>query len=224
MRGRDRNSKPARGKERPQVIDQATDPDKPPLRLFIIRHGETAWSLSGQHTGATEIALTARGEDEARALAPVLGALAFARVLTSPRERARRTCALAGLGGAAVVEPRLQEWDYGDYEGLSSAEIALRRPDWEIFHDGCPGGETPQQIADRADQLLQSLRALKGNVALFTHGHFSRALAIRWIELPIAAGRRLGTHTASIGVLANEPGHGDAPVIALWNEVPGGRP
>jgi probable phosphoglycerate mutase len=201
-----------------------TDTDNPPLQLFIIRHGETAWSLSGQHTGVSEIALTAQGEDEARALAPVLGAVAFARVLTSPRDRARRTCELAGLGAAAEVEPRLQEWDYGDYEGLTSAEIALRRPGWEIFRDGCPGGETPQQVADRADQLLQSLRPLKGNVALFTHGHFSRALAIRWIELPIAAGRRLATHTASIGVLAHEPGHGDAPVLALWNEVPGGRP
>jgi probable phosphoglycerate mutase len=191
-----------------------------PLQLFVIRHGETEWSLSGQHTGSSEIALTAHGEDEARALAPTLGEFAFARVLTSPRQRARRTCELAGLGAAAEVEPSLQEWGYGEYEGLTPAEIAKRRPGWEVFRDGCPGGETPQQVSDRADRLLQSLRALEGNVALFTHGHFGRSLAVRWIGLSIAAGRRFALRTASIGILGYEPGHSDAPVIALWNEVP----
>ncbi len=194
-----------------------------PLQLFVIRHGETEWSLSGRHTGVSEIPLTARGEDEARALAPALREIAFARVLTSPRQRARRTCELAGLGAAAEVEPDLAEWLYGDYEGLTPAEIAERRPGWELFRDGCPGGETPQQVCDRADRLLQSLRKPAGTIALFTHGHFGRARAVRWIGLSIAIGGRFALRTASIGILGYEPGHGDAPVIALWNEVPAMR-
>jgi probable phosphoglycerate mutase len=196
---------------------------KPPLQLFVIRHGETEWSLSGQHTGVTEVPLTAHGEDEARALAPMFREIAFARVLASPRQRARRTCELAGLGAAVEIEPNLAEWLYGDYEGLTPAEIAARRPGWEVFRDGCPGGETPEQVSDRADRLLQTLRAAEGNVALFTHGHFGRALAVRWIDLPIATGRRFGLRTASIGILGYDPAHPDAPVIALWNEVPPGR-
>ena len=199
-----------------------SDAQNPPLQLFIVRHGETEWALSGQHTGVTEVPLTARGEDEARALAPTFRQLAFTRVLVSPRQRARRTCELAGLGAAAETEPNLAEWGYGDYEGLTPAEIDRRRPGWEVFHDGCPGGETPQQVADRADRLLQNLRALKGAVALFTHGHFGRALAVRWIGLPIATGGRFGLRTASIGILGYDPAHADVPVIALWNEVPGG--
>jgi broad specificity phosphatase PhoE len=194
-----------------------------PLQLFVIRHGETEWSLSGQHTGVTEVPLTARGEDEARALAPMFREIAFARVLTSPRQRARRTCELAGLGAAAEIEPNLAEWLYGDYEGLTPAEIDKRQPGWEVFRDGCPGGETPQQASDRADRLLQSLRASEGNIALFTHGHFGRALAVRWIDLPIATGRRFGLRTASIGILGYDPAHPDTPVIALWNEVPAPR-
>jgi len=219
LRGRDRNSKPAW----PNGAPALSDAQNPPLQLFVIRHGETEWSLSGQHTGVTEVALTAHGEDEARSLAPILGKVAFARVLASPRQRARRTCELTGLGAAAEIEPNLAEWGYGDYEGLTPAEIAARRPGWEVFRDGCPGGETPQQVSDRADRLLQSLRALKGNVALFTHGHFGRALAVRWIGLPIATGRLFGLRTASIGILGYDPAHPDAPVIALWNEVPSGH-
>jgi len=195
----------------------------PPLQLFIIRHGETEWSLSGQHTGLSEIALTAHGEDEARALAPTFRDVAFARVLTSPRQRARRTCELAGLGGGAEIEPNLAEWGYGDYEGLTPAEIDQRRPGWEVFRDGCPGGETPQQVSDRADRLLQGLRASTGNVALFTHGHFARALAVRWIGLSIAVGGRFALSTASLGILGYDPAHPDVPVIALWNEVPAER-
>ena len=215
LRGRDRNSKPAW----PNGAPALSDAQNPPLQLFVIRHGETEWSLSGQHTGVTEVALTAHGEDEARSLAPILGKVAFARVLASPRQRARRTCELTGLGAAAEIEPNLAEWGYGDYEGLTPAEIAARRPGWEVFRDGCPGGETPQQVSDRADRLLQSLRALKGNVALFTHGHFGRALDVRWIDLPIATGGRFGLRTASIGILGYDPAHPDPPVIALWNEV-----
>jgi probable phosphoglycerate mutase len=200
-----------------------SDAQNSPLQLFLIRHGETEWSLSGQHTGSSEIPLTAHGEDEARALAPYFGKIAFTRVLTSPRQRARRTCELAGLGAAAEVEPGLAEWGYGDYEGLTPAEIDKRRPGWVVFRDGCPGGETPQQVSDRADRLLQSLRGLKGNVALFAHGHIGRALAVRWIGLPIATGPRFGLSTASIGILGYDPAHPAEPVIALWNEVPGAR-
>ena len=126
------------------------------------------------------------------------------------------------IGAAAEIEPNLAEWDYGDYEGLPPAEIGKQRPGWEVFRDGCPGGETPPQVSDRADRLLQSLRALEGNVALFTHGHFGRALAVRWIGLPIE-GRRFALRTASIGILGHDPAHPDAPVIALWNDVPAER-
>jgi probable phosphoglycerate mutase len=204
--------------ESPSVPNAET----PPLQLFVIRHGETEWSLSGQHTGVTEVPLTAHGEDEARALAPTFREIAFTRVLTSPRQRARRTCELAGLGAAAEVEPNLAEWGYGEYEGLTPAEIDRRHPGWVVFHDGCPGGETPEQVSDRADRLLQRLRASKGNIALFTHGHFARALAVRWIGLSIATGGRFALRTASIGILGYDPAHPAEPVIALWNEVPGG--
>jgi probable phosphoglycerate mutase len=200
-----------------------SDAQNPPLQLFIIRHGETEWALTGQHTGVSEIPLTAHGEDEARALAPTFCELTFTRVLVSPRQRARRTCELAGLGAAAETEPNLAEWGYGDYEGLTPAEIDQRRPGWEVFRDGCPGGESPEQASERTDRLLQSLRGLNGNVALFTHGHFGRALAVRWIDLPIATGGRFGLRTASIGILGYDPAHPDVPVIALWNEVPSRR-
>jgi probable phosphoglycerate mutase len=198
-------------------------PQNPPLQLFVIRHGETEWALTGQHTGVSEIPLTAHGEDEARALAPRFRDLAFTRVLTSPRQRARRTCELAGLGATAEVEPNLAEWGYGDYEGLTPAEIDKLHPGWEVFRNGCPGGETPQQVSDRADRLLQSLRSLKGNVALFSHGHFTRALAVRWIGLPIGVAGRFALSTASVGVLGYDPAHPEVAVISLWNEVPGRR-
>ncbi len=134
------------------------------LQLYFIRHGETEWSLSGQHTGRTDIPLTARGEDEARELGPCLRAFKFARVLTSPRQRARRTCELAGLGPAVEIEPDLAEWDYGDYEGQRTVDIHKRRPDWNVFRDGCPRGEMPVQVSDRADRLIAHLLALDGNV------------------------------------------------------------
>ena len=197
-----------------------SDAQNPPLQLFVIRHGETEWALSGQHTGVSEIPLTAHGEDEARALAPTLREIPFTRVLVSPRQRARRTCELAGLGAAAETEPNLAEWGYGDYEGLTPAEIDRRRPGWEVFHDGCPGGESPEQVADRADRLLQSLRALKGNIALFTHGHFGRVLATRWIGAPVIMGGHFALDVASIGLLGAEPSHPETPAIVLWNYSP----
>jgi probable phosphoglycerate mutase len=193
-------------------------------RVFLARHGETDWSKSGRHTGRTDLALSAQGELNARRLASPLCGIGFARVLTSPMRRARRTCELAGLGAAAEVEPDLAEWDYGAYEGLTSAEILARRPGWRLFKEGCPGGESPAQGEARADRLIARLRAMDGNVALFSHGHFGRALAIRWIGLPIGDGDRLLLDTASLGILAYERGDPAAPVIALWNSHPAAAP
>jgi broad specificity phosphatase PhoE len=196
----------------------------PPLRLTLIRHGETEWSLSGRHTGRSDIPLTMRGEDGARALAPHLAGVAFARVLTSPRVRAQRTCALAGLGQAATIEPDLAEWDYGDYEGLRSSEIQQARPGWNIFADGCPGGETPADVAGRVDHLLDRLRASGGEVALFSHGHFGRVLAARWIGQPVIEGQHFALSVASISVLGYEPSHPETAAIALWNFSASAKP
>ena len=186
-------------------------------QLYLIRHGETEWSLSGQHTGRTDISLTTRGEAEARALQPLLGAITFTAVLTSPLQRARRTCELTGLGATADLESDLAEWDYGAYEGLRSRDIHRERPDWSVFRDGCPGGETPAQISDRADRLIARLRSREGNIALFTHGHFGCALAARWIELPVIEGQHLLLSTASISTLGAHPTHPEVPVISVWN-------
>jgi broad specificity phosphatase PhoE len=187
-----------------------------PLRLYLIRHGETEWSLSGQHTGSTEIALTAHGEDMARGLGQRLQGVAFTHVLSSPRLRARETCELAGLGQPAI-EPDLAEWDYGDYEGKRSMDIRKERPGWTIFRDGCPNGETPQQVSERADRLIARLAALEGNVALFSHGHFGCVLATRWIGLPVIEGQHLQLDPASLSLLGNAPSHPEVHVIALWN-------
>jgi probable phosphoglycerate mutase len=192
-----------------------------PARFYLIRHGETAWSLSGQHTGRTDLALTARGEDEARALAPRLREIRFAHVLSSPRQRARRTCELAGLAAAAAIEADLAEWDYGDYEGQRSVDIRKQRADWSIFRDGCPHGETPAQVAARADRLIAHLRALDGNVALFSHGQFGCALAARWIGLPLIEARHFALGTASLSILGHDPHHPEVAVIALWNAASG---
>jgi broad specificity phosphatase PhoE len=189
-------------------------------RVFFIRHGDTAWSESGKHTGRTEIPLSPQGEERARLLAGGLRPEDFARVFVSPRQRARRTCELAGLGAKAETDPDLAEWDYGEYEGLRSAEILKTRPAWNLFHDGCPGGESPDQVSSRADRMITRLRALDGTVALFSHGHFGRALAARWIGLPVADGERFLLDTASIGVLSFEKGLPSSPVIALWNLPP----
>ena len=186
-------------------------------QLYFIRHGETAWSLSGQHTGRTDIALTAHGEDQARELAPLLRRVQFAHVFTSPRQRARRTCELAGLASAAEIEPDIAEWEYGDYEGLRSVDIRKQRPDWNIFRDGCPSGETPQQIADRADRLIAKLVVLNENIALFSHGQFGCVLAARWIGLPVLNGQHFILNPASISILSDNPSHPDVRVIALWN-------
>jgi probable phosphoglycerate mutase len=189
-------------------------------QLYLVRHGETEWSRSGQHTGKTDIPLTAHGEGQARALAPWLRKIPFTAVLTSPRQRARSTCALAGLGGKAEIEPDLAEWDYGEYEGLRSDEIRERRPGWTVFRDGCPNGETPAAITDRADRLIARLVAMTGNVALFSHGHFGAVLAARWLGLPVIEGQHLLLGPASLSILGNNPSHPDVRVIALWNASP----
>ena len=188
--------------------------------LYLIRHGQTAWSLSGQHTGRTDIPLTTHGEDEARELVPWLQHTQFGRVLTSPRQRARRTCELAGLGQEAEIEPDLAEWDYGDYEGKLSTDIRKERPDWNAFRDGCPHGEMPAQISFRADRLIARLCTMDGNIALFSHGEFGMALAARWIGLPVIEGQHFQLDTASLNILGFNPSHPEVRVIALWNATP----
>ena len=190
------------------------------VKLYFVRHGETEWSLLGRHTGKTDIPLTTHGEDEARALAPWLHNIACTRVFSSPRQRAMRTCELTGMGAMAIIESDLSEWDYGNYEGLRSAEIMIQQPGWSIYRDGCPGGESPAEICARADRLLARLRALGGNIALFSHGHFGRVLAARWVGAPIDFAAHLALGTASLGILGTEPNHPGTPVIALWNAAP----
>jgi probable phosphoglycerate mutase len=190
------------------------------LRLYIVRHGETAWSLSGQHTGRTDLPLTARGEEEARALQPWLRRIRFVRVLTSPLQRARRTCELAGLGAAAAVEPDLAEWAYGDYEGRLSRDIRIERPGWNVFRDGCPNGEMPDQVAARAERLIARLVAIDGNVAVFSHGQFSRVVAAQWIGLPVVDSQHFALGTASLSVLSFDPAHPEVRVVELWNAAP----
>jgi len=191
------------------------------LQLYLIRHGETAWSITGQHTGFTDITLTAHGEDEALALAPHLRTVHFTKILTSPLRRARQTCELAGFGAAAAIEPDLVEWNYGDYEGKRTVDIQEERRGWNVWRDGCPYGETTANISDRADRLLSHLSEASGNVALFSHGQFGSALAARWIGLAVLEAQHFALGPASISVLAYEAGHLTVPVIALWNDSAG---
>ena len=191
--------------------------DPRPLRLYLIRHGETEWSLSGQHTGRTDLALTSRGEDQARSLEPILRAILFDSVLTSPAQRAQRTCMLAGLGGSAEIEPDLAEWDYGDFEGRTSPDIREDQPGWNVFRDGCPGGESVAAVTLRADRLVRRAAAMHGHVALLSSGQFGCSLAARWIGLPVLQAQHLMLGTASISVLTCNPHHPDLRVIALWN-------
>lgn len=193
---------------------------KPRLSMYLIRHGQTEWSLSGQHTGRTDIALTARGEEEARELLPWLASIQFARVFSSPRQRAQRTCELAGLGPRREIEPDLAEWDYGDYEGRLSSDIRKARPEWNVFRDGCPGGEMPAEVSSRADRLIVRLCTMGGNLALFSHGQFGLALTARWIGLPIEDARHFLLDTASVSILSFNPVHPDLRVIRLWNATP----
>jgi len=186
--------------------------------VYLARHGETAWSLSGQHTGRTDLPLTERGESNARRLKERLAGLAFAKVFTSPLQRARRTCELAGFGEAAEVDHNLVEWNYGDYEGLRTQQIHAKRPDWQLFRDGCPGGESPAQIGARADRVVQRLRALPGDALIFSSGHFLRVLATRWLGLEPAAGRFFVLNTASVSALGYENDLSQ-PAIRLWDDT-----
>jgi probable phosphoglycerate mutase len=182
--------------------------------IVLVRHGETEWSSSGQHTSFTDVALTDHGRNEAAALAPRLADRRFALVLTSPRARAIDTCALARLGDRAEVSDDLAEWDYGEYEGITTAEIREREPHWTIFTHGAPGGETAQQVAARADRVLARAVAAGGDVALFSHGHFLRVVGARWVGLAAQDGRLLGLDVATISVLGHERSQR---VLRRWN-------
>ena len=183
--------------------------------VYLVRHGETEWSLSGRHTGVTDLPLTENGRRQARLLGPSLAAMEFALVLTSPMQRARSTCELAGLGQAMQVDTDLMEWDYGEYEGLTTAEIRRISPGWTLFTDGCPGGESPQQIGARVDRLIGRVAASGGPVALFAHGHVFRVLAARWIGLPPVHGRHFLLDTSTLSVLGYYQG---SPVLKRWND------
>jgi broad specificity phosphatase PhoE len=185
--------------------------------VYLVRHGQTAWSITGQHTGRTDLALTAQGETQARTLGPRLKDLRFDHVLSSPLRRAQQTCELAGFRGQATLDSGLLEWDYGDYEGRTLAEIHRQRPDWELFRDGCPGGESVLQITERADGVVSRLRALTGNILIFSSGHVLRMLAARWIDSSAALGRRLVLDPACVCILGFDHGGSDS-VIRLWNE------
>jgi broad specificity phosphatase PhoE len=187
--------------------------------VYLARHGETAWTLSGQYTGFTDLPLTERGERNARRLEERLRGLTFAKVFTSPLQRARRTCELAGFGAVAEIDDDLVEWNYGDYEGRHSADVHRERPDWELFRDGCPGGESPTEAAARADRVVSRVRAIPGNVLLFSSGHFIRVLATRWIGLEMTANaRRFMLSTASLSAVGYEK-ELSRPVIQLWNDT-----
>lgn len=188
-----------------------------PPRLYLIRHGETEWSLAGRHTSRTDMPLTEQGERDSRQLGERLRAVSITRAFTSPRQRAQRTAALVGLTPVPEIEPDLAEWDYGDYEGQLSVDIRKGRPDWSLFRDGCPHGELPAQVSDRADRIIARLRALDGNVALVSHGHFGCVLGVRWIGLPVIDGQKFLLDTASLSILGHAATRPESPVIALWN-------
>ncbi len=213
-------SQSPRGSARAQEDRTQQTSDAPPVKLYLVRHGETEWSLSGQHTGRTDIELTTRGEEQARSLEPFLRTIRFDYVFTSPASRARRTCVLTGLGAVVEDEPDLAEWDYGAYEGLLSTDIRRDKPGWSVYRDGCPGGETPGQVSDRADRLIAHLHTLSGNVALFSHGQFGCSFAVRWIGLPIIQAQHLLLGTASLSILRTNPSDPELRVIAAWNITP----
>lgn len=186
-------------------------------QVWLARHGETAWSLSGQHTGRTDLPLTPRGEHNAALLGKRLRGRTFEAVFTSPLQRARRTCEIAGFGDVAIVEPDLVEWNYGEYEGLTSKQILERNPNWDLFRDGCPGGESVAQIAARADRVIAKVRAVSGDVLAFGSGHILRVIAARWLGVDASHGRYLALDTATVSTLGYLHGPDD-PVIRLWND------
>src|SRR5262245_34549226 len=186
--------------------------------VYLARHGETAWSITGQHTGRTDMPLTERGQRNARRLGERLHGLTFAAIYTSPLQRAAHTCELAGFGAQAKIDGDLREWDYGQYEGRRTAEIHQERPDWQLFRDGCPGGELPSDVAIRADQVINRIRAIDGDVLLFSSGHFLRTLAARWLGLEPQAGKYFFLGTASLSALGYEHNRAQS-VIRLWDDT-----
>ncbi len=185
--------------------------------VYLARHGETAWTISGQHTGLTDLPLTERGERNACRLGERLRGVTFANVFTSPLQRARRTCELAGFGGMAEIDRDLLEWNYGEYEARRTADIHKERPDWDLFRDGCPGGESPNEVGARADRAIKRLRAIDGNVLLFSSGHFLRVFAARWLGFEPGAGRHFLLSTASLSALSYEHNLSQ-PAIRLWDD------
>ena len=188
--------------------------------LWLIRHGETEWSRSGAHTGRSDLPLTEAGREEARAIAGCLGGHRFALVLTSPLQRARETCELAGYGSAAQSEPNLAEWNYGEYEGLTTSQIKTKNPSWSLWDDGVPNGETIEQVAARAEAVIERATQVNGDVALFAHGHILRILTARWLGLPARDARLFALGTASLSSLGYER---ETRVITRWN-LSCGRP
>jgi broad specificity phosphatase PhoE len=182
--------------------------------VWLVRHGETEWSANGRHTGTTDLPLTERGRAAARVVAAAVRGHAFAAVLTSPLQRARETCSLAGLGDAAVVDDDLREWDYGEYEGLTTAQIRDSVPGWTVWRDGCPGGESAADVGARADRVVAKLRNIEGDVAVFAHGHFLRVLGARWCGLAPKAGAVLALDTATLCRLGWER---EQSVVRMWN-------
>ena len=188
-------------------------------RLFLARHGDTAWTDSHQHTGLTDLPLNDRGVERARQLGERLRAFVFARVFTSPLQRASKTCELAGFGAVAEVDPDLVEWDYGHFEGKLSKDILRERPGWEKFRDGCPDGESPDDVAARADRLIAKVRQIEGDVLAFSSGHIIRMIAARWLGLPPGMGRLFFCRPASVGVLGFEHENRNEPIVCLWNYI-----
>lgn len=186
-------------------------------QIYLIRHGQTAWSISRKHAGRTDVPLNKQGEEESRKLADRLLPVEFSRVLTSPLQRARRTCELAGFGDVAEIEPDLTEWDYGDYEGQLSSDTRKEWPEWNLFRDGGLHGELPTQVSGRADRLIARMRTFEGNIAVFSHGQFLRVLTARWIGLPVAHAQHFVLDTTSISILGYEHDLEEQPAILLWN-------
>jgi probable phosphoglycerate mutase len=188
----------------------------PVQEVYLMRHGETAWSLSGQHTGITDIPLTPNGRNIARRLARELAGVKFELVLTSPLKRAQETCELAGLRAGAQIDRNLMEWNYGEYEGLTAEQIHAKAPGWVIFRDGGPGGEKPEQLAARCDAVIARVRTVEGPVALFAHGHVFRVFAARWLGLPAGAGIHFLLETATLSILSY---YASMPAIKRWNAM-----
>jgi probable phosphoglycerate mutase len=184
--------------------------------LVLLRHGQTEWTISGRHTGRTDIELTDDGRQEARTAGARLAGMEFERVVSSPLHRAVETCGLAGFGRGAVLDDALMEWDYGQYEGLTTAAIHELKPEWSLFQDGCPGGETAAQVGRRVDPLVDAARVGKGNWLFVAHGHLLRVIGARWVGLPAPAGEAFNLDTAAICLLGFEHGR---PVITLWNDT-----